>query len=128
MTLEDKLADISVVSLGLAFLSRNYCPNEVAEILGSHETRAAVEHFITAFSFLTLFRLSLRSRYNIAVTIGQCALGSLLWEGHQSLERGYFQYGQFASDLSGYASLLVCYNANEIKNYFKSKNFFGKRK
>ncbi len=121
MTIEDNLADLSVVGLGIAFLSRTYCPNEVAEVLGSHEARAYVEHFITAFSVPTLFRQTLRAKYNVSVSVLQCALGSFLWESHQSIERDYFQYGQFAVDLAGYASLVACYHANEIKMYSRAE-------
>jgi len=91
----------------LAFLSRAVFEEDVARIVGSYETKALIDHFLTGITFSAgLSEPRIKRGVDItndnAPAIGY-ALFCTFWEFNQFYDRGWLQYGQLLADYAGCA-------------------------
>ena len=100
-------ASIALSAGTLAFLSRAVFEEDVARIVGSYETKALIDHFLTGITFSAgLSEPRIKRGVDItndnAPAIGY-ALFCTFWEFNQFYDRGWLQYGQLLADYAGCA-------------------------
>src|SRR3989338_4182058 len=100
-------ASIALSAGTLAFLSRAVFEEDVARIVGSYETKALIDHFLTGITFSAgLSEPRIKRGVDItndnAPAIGY-ALFCTFWEFNQFYDRGWLQYGQLLADYAGRA-------------------------
>jgi hypothetical protein len=115
------------VGISLAMLSRFYCPEEVASIIGGYETKALAEHFLSALSVCELCSIpsnifqSERSKYVSNMMMVGYVFNTLVHEYDQSLEKGFYQLNQILADFTGVGLAYLSLNYDSFKEKFKNK-------
>lgn len=134
---------IGTTGISLALLSRGLFPDEVAQIVGSHETRAVLEHFVAAFSGVHLIKLALEfvanpklpfpipdsidshekyiPYYATAGYIGTCVIFEYIQyalRGKYNLPQ-YYQFDQLGADIAGSMLALIRLEYSNLRNMIK---------
>ena len=95
---------LGTISVSYAYYSRSY-PAEIAEILGSHDNRALLEHLVAGATIPhignALHYFGFDKNELLFGLTGIYTITSVIWEYLQYTQRGFYQLDQTVADFAG---------------------------